>query len=117
MLNIRNRRSSIDIIYGILTLLRLGAVGQTEIMYTANLSYYQMKKYLNRMIELELIEKMQKGYEHVTYKATLKGLKLLVAIENIQEMLKVKEPIDHFIKYEIEKPTVKEPQIPFRLTP
>ena len=117
MLNIRHRRSSIDIIYEILCLLRLGATGKTEIMYTVNLSFHQIQKYLNRMIELGLIEKIQEDYELITYGATLKGLKLISVIESIQEMLKVKQPIDQFIKYEFQKPMVKEPQIPFRLKP
>lgn len=117
MLNIRHRRSSVDIIYEILRLLRLGEFGKTEIMFTVNLSYYQMQKYLNDMVKLELIEKMQEGYALVTYRATLKGLKLLSVIESIQEMVKAKVPIDQLVNYEFQQPTVKEPQIPFRLTP
>ena len=39
-----NRRSNIEVISDIL---RLGEAGKTEIMYSANMSYFQLRKYLD----------------------------------------------------------------------
>jgi len=55
MLNIDRRRSSIEVIAD---MLRLGEAGKTEIMYSVNMSYFQLQKYLNFMLELRLIDKV-----------------------------------------------------------
>jgi len=88
MLNIDRRRSSIEVIAD---MLRLGEAGKTEIMYSANMSYFQLQKYLNFMLELRLIDKVTVGNPVVTYRVTRKGLRLLKSIDGILEILESRE--------------------------
>ena len=91
MLNIDRRRSSIEVIAD---MLRLGEAGKTEIMYSANMSYFQLQKYLKFLLELKLIDKVTVGNPMVTYRVTKKGLRLLRSIDSILEMLEGKEEFD-----------------------
>ena len=87
-MKVERRRSSIEIIADIL---RLGEAGKTEIMYSANMSFFQLKKYLNFLLELKLIDKVYVGNPIVTYRVTNKGLRLLRSIDSILEILELKE--------------------------
>ena len=82
------RRSSIEVIADIL---RLGEAGKTEIMYSANMSYFQLQKYLSFLIKLELIDKVMVGNPVITYRVTRKGLRLLRNIDSILEVLNFNE--------------------------
>jgi predicted transcriptional regulator len=82
------RRSNIEVIAD---MLRLGEAGKTEIMYSANMSYFQLQKYLNFMLNLGLINKVTLGNPKVTYRVTRKGLRLLRNIDSILEVLELKE--------------------------
>ena len=82
------RRSSIQVIADIL---RLGEAGKTEIMYSANMSFFQLKKYLSFLIELRLIDRVTVGNPTVTYRVTRKGIRLLKNIDTVLEMLELKE--------------------------
>ena len=82
------RRSNIEVIADIL---RLGEAGKTEIMYSANMSYFQLQKYLSFLLQLKLIDKVMVGNPIVTYRITKKGLRLLRNIDNILEMLELSE--------------------------
>ncbi len=88
MLNIDRRRSSIEVIAD---MLRLGEAGKTEIMYSANMSYFQLQKYLNFLLQLRLIDKVTVGNPVVTYRVTKKGLRLLKSIDGILEILESRE--------------------------
>ena len=90
MLNIDRRRSSIEVIAD---MLRLGEAGKTEIMYSANMSYYQLQKYLNFLLQLRLIDKVTVGNPVVTYRVTRKGLRLLKSIDSILEILESREEV------------------------
>lgn len=103
MLKLNGRRSSVDIVADILRLLRLGEAGKTEIMYTVNMSYYQLQVYLNRLLELKVIDRTTTAHQSVTYGTTKKGLRLLSVIESIQEMLKPGEALDLLHEYEARK--------------
>lgn len=83
------RRSSIEIIAD---MLRLGEAGKTEIMYSVNMSYFQLQKYLSFMLERQLIDKVKVGNPSVAYRVTQKGLQLLRQIDNILEIMELKEP-------------------------
>ena len=83
-MKLNNRRSNIEIIAD---MLRLGEAGKTEIMYSANMSYFQLQKYLNFLLQLKLIDKVNVGNPTVTYRVTKKGLRLLRNIDNIHQML------------------------------
>ena len=85
------RRSSIEVIAD---MLRLGEAGKTEIMYSANMSYFQLQKYLKFLLELRLIDKVTVGNPVVTYRVTRKGLRLLRNIDSILEVLEFKEGND-----------------------
>jgi len=86
-----NRRSSIEVIAD---MLRLGEAGKTEIMYSANMSYLQLQKYLKFLLELKLIDRVTIGNPVVTYRITKKGLRLLRSIDNILEILELKKEDD-----------------------
>ena len=88
MLQIDRRRSSIEVIAD---MLRLGEAGKTEIMYSANMSYYQLQKYLKFLLQLQLIDKVTVGNPVVTYRITRKGLRLLRSIDSILEILESRE--------------------------
>jgi predicted transcriptional regulator len=96
-MKIERRRSSIEIIADIL---RLGEAGKTEIMYSANMSFFQLQKYLKFLIQLELIDKVTVGNPIVTYRVTEKGVKLLQNIDSILNILEINEDADigDFIK-------------------
>ncbi|MBA7670317.1 hypothetical protein ES703_78462 [subsurface metagenome] len=61
--------------------------GKTEIMYSANMSYSQIQKYLGYLTGQGFIDKIKMGNPSVTYKVTDNGLKLLQLISSIKEML------------------------------
>jgi predicted transcriptional regulator len=82
------RRSSIQVIADIL---RLGEAGKTEIMYSANMSFFQLQKYLNFLLGLRLIDKVTVGNPTVTYRVTRKGLRLLKGIDAVLELLELRE--------------------------
>ena len=88
MNTIERRRSSIEVIAD---MLRLGEAGKTEIMYSANMSYFQLQKYLNFLLQLKLIDKVTVGNPTVTYRVTRKGLRLLRNIDSILEVLELRE--------------------------
>lgn len=84
----QHRRSSIEVIADIL---RLGEAGKTEIMYSANMSFRQLQKYLSFLLQLGLITKVEVGNPIVTYRVTKKGLRLLRNIDSILEVLEFRE--------------------------
>ena len=82
------RRSSMEIIAD---MLRLGEAGKTEIMYSANMSYFQLQKYLNFLLERGLIDKVKLGNPSVTYRVTKKGLRILRSIDALLQALEFRE--------------------------
>jgi predicted transcriptional regulator len=83
---VNKRRSDIEIIADMLEVGENGA-GKTEIMYSANMSYSQIQKYLGYLTAQGFIDKMKMGNPSVTYQVTDNGLKLLQLINSIKEML------------------------------
>jgi predicted transcriptional regulator len=82
----RRRRSNIEIIADMLRVGENGA-GKTEIMYSANMSFNQIQKYLDYLIEQDFINKVDMGNNMVAYQVTDSGLKLLKAIDTLMAML------------------------------
>ena len=80
------RRSNIQIIADMLRVGESGA-GKTEIMYTANMSYSQIQKYLNYLVNQGFINKVNMDNTMVAYQVTDTGLKLLQAIDTLMNML------------------------------
>ena len=89
-MRIHRRRSNIEIIADMLRVGENGA-GKTEIMYSANMSYAQIQKYLSFLMSQGFIDKVEVGNPVVTYQVTDKGFKLLRSIDNIMEMLGLKD--------------------------
>jgi predicted transcriptional regulator len=90
-MSLDRRRSSIEIIAD---MLRLGEAGKTEIMYSVNMSYFQLQKYLGFLLERKLIDKVTLGNPSVTYRVTKKGLRLLRTIDAILGTLELRESDD-----------------------
>jgi predicted transcriptional regulator len=88
-MKLEGRRSSIEIVAD---MLRLGEAGKTEIMYSVNMSYFQLQKYLGFLLERGLVDKVKVGNPSFTYRVTQKGLTLLRSIDGILETLELKEP-------------------------
>ena len=80
------RRSNIEIIGD---MLRVGAngAGKTEIMYSANMSYSQLQKYLSLLISQGFIDRLDVGNPVVTYRVTERGSTLLRSIDTILDVL------------------------------
>jgi len=87
---VNRRRSDIEIIADMLEVGENGA-GKTEIMYSANMSYSQIQKYLGYLMGHGFIDKMKMGNPSVTYQVSESGLKLLQLINNLKEMLGLDE--------------------------
>lgn len=85
-MRISRRRSNIEIIADMLRIGENGA-GKTEIMYSANMSYTQIQKYLGYLLTHGFIDKIEVGNPVVTYQVTEKGLGLLRNIESIMAAL------------------------------
>ena len=86
-MNLDRRRSSIEIIAD---MLRLGEAGKTEMMYSVNMSYFQLQKYLNFLLDKNLIDKVKLGNPSVTYRVTRKGMRLLRGIDAILGTLELR---------------------------
>jgi predicted transcriptional regulator len=72
-------RSSMEIVYQVLSLCGNGGVGKTAIMYRGNLSYKQLQKYLSALSAQHLIEEDPEG----KYRITAQGHQLLDRIGNV----------------------------------
>ena len=97
----RHPRSRIEIIADILRLLRLGNTGKTQITHYANLSWDQGLKYIESLIEAELLEGAEEEMGLPCYRITEKGLTVLRLIENIKEMLPTEGAVDILNKSKI----------------
>jgi len=80
------RRSNIEIIADMLRVGENGA-GKTEIMYTANMSYSQIQKYLQYLVSQGFITRMNIDNTLIAYQVTQTGMKLLKAIDTLMAML------------------------------
>lgn len=85
-MKLNNRRSNFEIIADMLRVGENGA-GKTEIMYSTNMSYSQIQKYLGFLISQGFITKIKVGNPVVTYHVTRSGRKLLKSIESVTEIL------------------------------
>jgi len=83
---VSRRRSNIEIIADMLRVGENGA-GKTEIMYSANMSYIKLQRYLDYLVSQGFINKVNLDNTMVAYQVTDSGLKLLKAIDTLMEML------------------------------
>jgi predicted transcriptional regulator len=82
------RRSNIEIIAEMLRCGENGA-GKTEIMYSVNMSYAQLQKYLKFLLSNDLVTKVEVGNPCVRYHVTTKGSELLESIDSVLEILDI----------------------------
>ena len=68
---IGGRRSTIEIVYDILSVCQRGGANKTAIMYRSNLSYDQLLRYLALLSEQEFLRRNAAGRFEVTEKGTL----------------------------------------------
>lgn len=87
-MRMNRRRSHIEIIADMIKVGENGA-GKTEIMYSANMSYAQIQKYLGFLLSHGFIQKLKMGNPSVTYHVTDNGTKLLKSINTVMEILGV----------------------------
>ena len=87
---VSQRRSNIEIIADMLRVGENGA-GKTEIMYSANMSYSQIQKYLDYLVNQGFVNKVNMDNTMVAYQVTDNGFKLLKAIDSLMEMLESTE--------------------------
>ena len=85
-LAVSRRRSNIEIIADMLRVGENGA-GKTEIMYSANMSYSQIQRYLDYLVSEDFINRVNMDNTMVAYQVTESGLKLLKAIDTLMAML------------------------------
>ena len=85
------RRSNIEIIADMLRVGENGA-GKTEIMYSANMSYSQIQKYLDYLVNQRFVNKVEMDNTMVAYQVTDSGFRLLKAIDTLMSML---EPVNN----------------------
>ena len=81
-----SRRSNIEIIADMLRVGENGA-GKTEIMYTANMSFSQIQRYLRYLVEQGFVNRVEMDGTVAAYQVTDTGLKLLKAIDSLMDML------------------------------
>ena len=80
------RRSYIEVIAEMLRVSEKG-VNKTEILYSANMSHYQLQKYLSSLLAHGFIDRLTTENSHFNYRVTKRGSKLLKSIDNILEAL------------------------------
>ena len=85
-MRVNQRRSDVEIIAEMLRI-GLNSSPKTKIMYNANMSYSQMRKYLNFLISQGYLDSVRANNLSVTYQATDRGLKLLKSIDGFIEIL------------------------------
>lgn len=83
------RRDKLHIVAEILEIAKGGTL-KTQVMYRANLSFTQLNNYLQFMLKISLLEKVEVNDKDV-YKATDKGLNFLQRYHEINELLRTEE--------------------------
>ena len=85
-MRVNQRRSDVEIIA---EMLRIGLNGaqKTKIMYDANMSYSQMRRYLHFLISQGYLDSVRADNLSVTYQATERGFNLLKSIDGFIEIL------------------------------
>ena len=82
-----NKRSEVEIIYDILTSARED-IHKTRLRYKSNMSHIQFNKYLDAMIEKDLINEKEENDKSKVYCLTEDGKDLLVSLNIVLNRLK-----------------------------
>jgi predicted transcriptional regulator len=79
-------RSRLSIIYHILWICQDTQVSQTQLMYKANLSYFQLKKYVNTLMIKGLLQETVQD-EKKSYQSTPRGRQYIEAFRDLTRLL------------------------------
>jgi predicted transcriptional regulator len=79
-------RSRLSIIYHILWICQDTQVSQTQLMYKANLSYFQLKKYVNTLMSKGLLQETVQD-EKKSYQSTPRGRQYIEAFRDLTRLL------------------------------
>ena len=92
------RRSRLEIILSILSVVREGKDKTTNIMYAVNLSWDPTKKILSDLVEQGLLElRIASGLSKRRYVITEKGVNVIDYFEKAKEILPKEIYLDHAI--------------------
>ena len=80
------KRSKLQLFIDILKTIENGEYKPTRIMYKSNLSWQPLKQILNRMVELELVEKKKIGTRQ-SFRITERGKIFLKTINELRRFL------------------------------
>ena len=80
------RRSTLEIIFRILDSISKEQLPLTQIMYKAGLNYYQVKRYLDHLLQRELVRKVE-HQDAIKYSITQEGREVLRNFRLIEEKL------------------------------
>ncbi|HLC22168.1 MAG TPA: winged helix-turn-helix domain-containing protein [Candidatus Nanoarchaeia archaeon] len=81
------RREKLDIIKDILEAIRDkgGKIKPTHLLYKSNLSHDSMKRYVQELVEKDMVQEIEEKKENKKYVITDKGLKFLTDYRQIKE--------------------------------
>ena len=79
-------RSRLSIIYQILVICNEDEVSQTKLMYKANLSYFQLKKYVKTLMVKGLLQEIIHD-EKKSYRSTPRGRQFIDAFRDLTRLL------------------------------
>jgi predicted transcriptional regulator len=84
------RRSSVQIAAAVLRLSNSKETTRSEVMDSIKMSHQQTRKYLDWLVELQLLNIIQTGNRRCRcrYRSTPRGQELVSIIDQVQEMLK-----------------------------
>jgi len=80
-------RSRLGIIYQIVRICNDDQISQTKLMYKANLSYFQLKKYVNTLIGKGLLQEVIHSGKK-SYSCTPRGLQFIEAFRDLTMLLR-----------------------------
>ncbi len=84
----KHRRSKVQIVEEILQTSYMREVGKTQISASVNIGSQQIRKYLQNLLELRLLDIKVKGKNKVSFQTTEKGEILLKQLDSVKELLK-----------------------------
>jgi len=84
---VKKYRSSVEIIYDIISAAK-SSINKTHLMYDSNLSFKQLRQYLNLLLQQGLIEeRFEEEEETKVYYISPKGLEYLALVERLQAIV------------------------------